>query len=175
MEGSLSEPIFCDTSCILIYIYTHIYIYIYNTKFPRERLGALRFLRFFGSSKTLYCRTKRSNSLLGPLGAACALEYAARARSEPPLALANAARAASEPPIALENLASARPEPPAAIEVPPVPSNSLLQLARRRQNTLENAVRAVKMRSATPFGLPRSRRLPSKTLLALAQNHRPPN
>jgi len=138
-------------------------------------LEALRALRFFGSSKTPYCRTKRSNSLLGPLGAACALEYAARARSEPPLALENAALAASEPPIALENAAPARSEPPAAIEVPPVNSNSLLQLARRRQNALENAIRAVKMHSKTPFGLPRSRRMPSKTLLALARNRRPPN
>ena len=122
--------------------------YISNTKFPRGRLGALRALealRFFGSSKTPYCRTKRSNSLLGPLGAACALEYAARARSEPPLALENAARAASEPPFAFENAAPARSDPPAAIEVPPVNSKSLLQLARRRQNALENVVRAVKM------------------------------
>ena len=151
------------------------YICISNTKFPRGPLRALEALGFFCSSKTPYCRRKRSNSLLGPLGVACALEYAARARSEPPLALENAARAASEPTIALENAAPARTEPPAAIEVPPVPSNSLLQLARRRQNGLENTVRAVKMQSKTSVGLLRSRRLPSKTLLTLARNLRPPN
>ena len=81
------------------------YMYISISKFPRGRLHALHALRaldFFCSSKTPYCRTKRSNSLLGPLGAACVLEYAARARSEPPGALENAARARSEPPIALE-------------------------------------------------------------------------
>ena len=45
-----------------------------------------------------------------------ALENAARAPSEPPLALENAARARSEPPAAIENAARARSEPPAAIE-----------------------------------------------------------
>ena len=151
------------------------YMYMSISKFPRGALDALGCLDLNCSSKTPYSRRKRSNSLLGQLGAACALEYAARARSEPPLALENAARAASEPPILLENAARARSEPPAAIEVPPVPSNSLLQLARRRQIGLENSVRAVKMRSKTSFGLLRSRRLPSNSLLALAQNLRPPN
>ncbi len=48
--------------------------HIPNTKFPRGGLGALLALYFLCSSKTPYCRTKRSNSLLGTLGAACALE-----------------------------------------------------------------------------------------------------
>ena len=63
-----------------------LYIHISNTKFPRGGLRALETLDFFCSSKaptTLYCRTKRSNSLLGPLRAAYALEFAAPARSEP--------------------------------------------------------------------------------------------
>ena len=71
-----------------MYIYLYIYMCTYASicRLLRGGLRALHALEFFCSSKppkTLYCRTKRSNSLLGPLRAACALEFAAPARSEP--------------------------------------------------------------------------------------------
>ena len=61
---------------IHIYIYIYIYICIYiNARSSLQEVGTLRNLaRSTLSSKTPYGRTKHSNSLLGTLGAACALE-----------------------------------------------------------------------------------------------------
>ena len=65
------------------------------------------------------------NHSTSSLGAACALEIAARACSEPPAALEITARACWEPPVALEITARACSEPPLALAIAP---KSLLEV-----------------------------------------------